>query len=292
MDFNALYTGKGLTLAGALEGVREVAGNVTGQLQGHVAIVTGGGRGFGRAIAMRLAAEGASVTVTARSRMQLDSTANAIVATGGKALAAVGDVTSRQDVARVVSATVKEFGPVTLMINNAGVAGPFGPIGVVDPDEWWASQAIHVRGTLLFTSAVLPEMVKRRAGRIINIASRGGTGVTPCLSAYGVGKATQIRLTQHVAAEGKEHGISAFAIEPGTVYTDLAAGTLASSEAQRWLPGMLTALQEIRERDDPAVGLARCGQICVELASGRFDGLSGSYLTPQDDFVGLLRERT
>jgi NAD(P)-dependent dehydrogenase (short-subunit alcohol dehydrogenase family) len=264
---------------------------VTAQLQGHVAIVTGGGRGFGKAIATRLAAEGAAVAVTARSKAQLDSTVSEIEEAGGRALAVVGDVTSRQDVARVVSATVNQFGPVTLMINNAGIAGPFGPIGVVDPDEWWASQAIHVRGTLLFTSAVLPDMVKRGAGRIINIASRGGTEVTPNLSAYGVGKATQIRLTQHVAAEGKEHGISAFAIEPGTVFTELAAGTVASPEAQRWLPGMLSALQEIKERDDPAAGLARCGQMCVDLASGRFDGLSGCYLTPQDSFADLLANR-
>jgi len=137
----------------------------------------------------------------------------------------------------------------------------------------------------------LPEMVRRRSGRIINIASRGGTEVTPNLSAYGVGKATQIRLTAHIAAEGREHGISAFAIEPGTVFTELAAGTVASPDAQRWLPGMLAALQQIRDRDDPAVGLARCGQICLDLASGRYDALSGMYLTPQDDLAGLLRRR-
>jgi NAD(P)-dependent dehydrogenase (short-subunit alcohol dehydrogenase family) len=107
----------------------------------------------------------------------------------------------------------------------------------------------------------------------------------------GVGKATQIRLTQHVAAEGKENGISAFAIEPGTVFTELAAGTIASPEAQRWLPGMMAALHEIKERDDPAVGLARCGRMCVDLASGRFDGSSGSYLTSQDDFAALLERR-
>jgi len=264
---------------------------MTGSLQGHVAIVTGGGRGFGKAIAVRLAQEGAAVTVTARSQMQLDSASREINAAGGRALAVAGDVTNRQDVARVVSATVRQFGPVTLMVNNAGVAGPFGPIGVVDPDEWWASQAIHVRGPLLFISEVLPDMIKRRAGRIINVASRGGMEVTAHLSAYGVGKATQIRLTQHVALECKEHGVSAFAIEPGTVVTELAEGTMASPDAQRWVPGMLTVLKEIKERDDPAVGLAKCGQMCVDLASGRFDGLSGSYLTPQDDFAALLKGR-
>lgn len=262
------------------------------ELCGQVAIVTGGGRGFGNAIATRLAAEGAAVTVTARSQGELDNTAAAIEAAGGRAIAIAGDVANRDDVARVVAATARHFGPVTLMLNNAGVAGPFGPIGVVDPDEWWASQAVHVRGTLLFISAVLPEMVRRRSGRIINIASRGGMEVTANLSAYCVGKATQIRLTQHVATEGREHGISAFAIEPGTVFTQLAAGTVASPEARHWLPGMLTSLQEIRDREDPAVGLARCAQMCVQLASGRYDALSGSYLTPQDDFAGLLRRPT
>ncbi len=261
------------------------------ELQGHVAIVTGGGRGFGQAIACRIAAEGAAVTVTARTQSQLESTVRLIEQAGGRALAAPGDVTNRQDVARVVSATVSRFGPVTLMVNNAGVAGPFGPIGVVDPDEWWAAQAIHVRGTLLYMSAVLPSMTERGGGRIINIASRGGVEVSPNLSAYGVGKAGQIRLTQHVAAEGKDRGISAFAIEPGTVYTELAQGTLDSPEAQRWLPGMLAVLNEIKEREDPAAGLARCAQMCVDLASGRFDGLSGSYLTPDDDFPALLARR-
>jgi NAD(P)-dependent dehydrogenase (short-subunit alcohol dehydrogenase family) len=261
-------------------------------LQGNVAIVTGGGRGFGQAIAMCLAAEGAAVTVTARTQAQLDATVAAIEAAGGRAQAVAGDVTDRGAVARVAAAAAKKFGPVTLLVNNAGVAGPFGPIGVMDPDEWWASQAIHVRGTFLFMSAVLPDMIRRRSGRIINIASRGGTEVTPMLSAYGVGKATQIRLTQHVAAEGKEHGISAFAIEPGTVFTELAEGTINSPEAQRWLPGMVAALRQIKERDAPAAGLARCGQICVDLASGRYDALSGSYLTPQDDFADLLRRRT
>ncbi|HUI60894.1 MAG TPA: SDR family oxidoreductase, partial [Steroidobacteraceae bacterium] len=188
--------------------------------------------------------------------------------------------------------TVNRFGPVTLLVNNAGLAGPFGPVGVMDPDEWWSSHSVHVRAPLLYMSAVLPEMVKRRTGRIIIVASRGGNEVTPYLSAYGVGKATQIRLAQHVAAECAQYGISAFAIEPGTVFTDMAAGTVASPEAQRWLPGMLAALSQIRDREDPAVGFARCGQMCVDLASGRCDGLSGRYLTPQDDFTELLRRRT
>lgn len=263
---------------------------MAGELNGATAIVTGAGRGFGRAIALRFAAEGAAVTVTARTRSQIDSTAAEIRAAGGRALAIPGDVTRREDVARVVQAALEAFGPVTVLVSNAGLPGPFGPIGVVDPDVWWASQAVHVRGPLLFASATLPHMQRRGGGRIIVIASRGGNEVAPSLSAYCVGKGTQIRFTQHLAAEGKEHGVKAFAIEPGTVITDMAEDTLASPDAQRWLPHMLETLKQIKAREDPEEGFARCTTMCVKLASGRYDALSGRYLTPDDDFDALLRQ--
>jgi NAD(P)-dependent dehydrogenase (short-subunit alcohol dehydrogenase family) len=266
---------------------------VTKILARDVAIVTGAGRGFGKAIARRLAAEGAAVALVSRSPAQLEAVAAQIAAQGGHALALQGDVTDRNDVERVVRLTEERAGPITLLINNAGVAGPFGPIGVVDPDEWWSAQAVHVRGPLLFSSAVLPGMRERRRGRIINIASLGGNQVTPHLSAYGIGKNTEIRLTQHVAAENKEFGVAAFAIEPGTTITELAEGTIASPDAQRWLPGMVESLTRLkREQPDSTAVFARCEQMCVDLASGRYDALSGRYLEPTDDFDALLRAMT
>jgi len=263
---------------------------MAGKLAGQVAIVTGAGRGFGRAIALGFAAEGAAVTVTSRTRAELDQTVAEIESAGGRALAVQGDVTRRDDVARVVDAATARFGAVTLLVSNAGVPGPFGPIGVVDPDEWWSSQGIHVRAPLLFASAVLPGFRARGGGRIIIIASRGGVEVAPSLSAYCVGKATQIRFAQHLAAEGKEHGISAFAIEPGTVITDMAEKTMAATDAQRWLPHMIETLQQIKAQSDPKQGLARCAEMCVRLATGRYDGLSGRFLSPEDDFEALLHE--
>ncbi len=263
---------------------------MSGELNGKIAIVTGAGRGFGRAIALRLAAEGAAVTVTARTRTQIESTAVEIESAGGRALAVAGDVTRRGDVARIVQAATEAFGPATLLVSNAGLPGPFGPIGVVDPDEWWASQAVHVRAPLLFASAVLPGMRRGGGGRIIIVASRGGTEVAPSLSAYCVGKATQIRLTQHLAAEGREHGVVAFAIEPGTVITDMAEHTMASPDAQKWLPHMIESLKQIKAQTDSTQGLARCATMCVKLASGCYDALSGRYLTPDDDFDALLRQ--
>jgi NAD(P)-dependent dehydrogenase (short-subunit alcohol dehydrogenase family) len=263
---------------------------MAGELAGQVALITGGGRGFGKAIAKAFAAAGAAVTVTARTTKQLDSTVAEIKAAGGSAFAVPGDVTNRKDVERVVSAAHRHFGPATLLVNNAGLAGPFGPIGTLDPDEWWASQAVHVRGPFLFISMVLPEMIRRRAGRIINVASLGGTRVEPNLSAYCIGKATEIRLTEQVAAEVKQHGISTFAIEPGTVYTDMAESTISDPSAQRWVPGMIGFLKQIKDQNDPGPGLARCARMCLDLASGRYDALSGRYLTPEDNFDELLRQ--
>ena len=261
---------------------------MAGELNGEIAIVTGGGRGFGKAIALHLAAAGARVTVTSRSPEQLKQTVSEITDGGGEACAVPGDVTCREDVARVVCETEQQFGPVTLLVNNAGVAHPFGPVWEVDPDEWWHTQAVHVRGTLLYMHALLSGMVARRRGRVINIASLGGHRVSACLSAYGVAKNTQIRLTEHAALEAKEHGVAVFAIEPGTVITEMAEQTMASPDAQRWVPDMLEILKELKRTEDPAAGFARCGEMCVALASGRYDALSGRYLEPQDDFDALL----
>jgi 3-oxoacyl-[acyl-carrier protein] reductase len=263
---------------------------MAGELAGETAIVTGGGRGFGKAIAAGLAAAGAAVIVTARSKDQLDATVKEIEAAGGRAFAAAGDVTNREDVARVVEAAEKKFGPTTVLVNNAGVTGPFGPVWVVDSDEWWDAQAVIVRGTLLYMSAVMPGMVARRKGCVINVAALGGVWFAPKLTGYAVAKSSQIRLSEHAAAEAKEHGVSVFSIEPGTVYTDMTEHTITSPDAQRWVPQMVEYLKNLKATTDPAPGLARCAEMCLQLASGRYTALSGRFLLPQDDFEKLLRE--
>ena len=259
-----------------------------GELKGQVAIVTGGGRGFGRAIAQRFAAEGAAVTVTARTTSQLEETVHLIEAQGGRALAVTGDVARRQDVDRVVAETEDLFGKVSVLVNNAGVPDPFGPIGVVDPDRWWAAQEIHIRAPFLYISAVLPSMQDQEAGRIINISAIGGRAVAPYLSAYCIGKAAQIRLTELLAAETRDMGISVFAIDPGFVITALAEQTMASPDAQRWLPDMVKRLQARKQETGAGADLARCQQRCVDLASGRYDALSGRYMVLDDDLDDMV----
>jgi NAD(P)-dependent dehydrogenase (short-subunit alcohol dehydrogenase family) len=264
-----------------------------GTLAGQAAIVTGAGRGFGKAIAKGLASEGASVALVARSRSDLDAVAQEIASTGGKAMATPADVTDRAQVERAVQEAEAALGPPSLLISCAGVGDPYGPVGLVDPDEWWRAQAVHLRGPLLFVSALLPGMRARRLGRIVIISAIAGNRVTPNLSAYGMGKNAQIRLVQHIAAEQKAFGIAAFAIEPGTAITDLAESTIAAPDAQRWLPGMVAALTKMRdEKRDPAPVFARCVEMCAALASGKYDALSGRYLEPWDDFDALLRELT
>jgi NAD(P)-dependent dehydrogenase (short-subunit alcohol dehydrogenase family) len=267
-----------------------VSKSIASVLASEAAIVTGAGRGFGKAIALGLARAGAAVTVTARSNDQLSGTVRDIESIGGSALAVPGDVTNRDDVARVVQSAENRFGPTTILVNNAGVTGPFGPVWTCDPEEWWAAQAVIVRGTLLFMRAVMPGMIEQRKGTAINVAALGGQWFAPRLTAYAVAKSSQIRLSEHAAAEAKEHCVSVFSIEPGTVYTDITEHTINSPDAQRWLPQMVEYLKNVIKAKDPAPGLARCAEMCVQLASGRYAALSGRFLLPSDDFDKMLLE--
>ncbi len=210
-------------------------------------------------------------------REQLDDTVAQIEAQGGRAVAVVADVTDRGAVEAGIAQAELALGPVSILVNNAGLDRPFGPIGVVDPDDWWRSHAIHVRGTLLCMSAVLPGMRARRRGCIVNIASKGGIVVAPNLSSYCVAKATVIRLTEHVDAEARADGVRAFVVQPGTIITDMARNSVNDPQARRWVPFLVDELQSIIDQD-PTEGLAKLGTQIVALASGRYDALAGAYL--------------
>ena len=185
------------------------------RLDGQVAIVTGGGRGIGRAIAEGLARAGAAVTVLARSEDELAETVRLIESSGGWAIAVVADVTDERAVQDAVERTERELGPVDLLVNNAAVATPVGPAWEVDPDAWWRTVEVNLRGPFLGARAVLPSMLRRRAGRIVNIVAVAAFNTAPFMSAYGGSKAALISFTDDLAAETREHGISVFAIRPG-----------------------------------------------------------------------------
>lgn len=259
---------------------------MTNALAGKVAIVTGAGGGFGQAVAARFAGEGAAVAVTARTQSHLDETVVRITSRGGRALAIAGDATNRADVARVVSETQRRFGPVSILVSNAGVPGPFGPIGEIDPDEWWAAQAIHLRAPMLFATAVLPQMKERREGTILLICSPRAKMVTPNLSAYCLGKTSQARFVQLLAAEIKDFGITAVAVDPGSAITPMAQATINSPGAQRWMPEMVANLRRMLAQGSGShqqgglidAQLEKCAQRCVEIAAGQHPDWNGMYI--------------
>jgi NAD(P)-dependent dehydrogenase (short-subunit alcohol dehydrogenase family) len=252
-------------------------------------LVTGAGRGIGRAVAERLAAEGAAVTLLARTQTDIDSVVAGIGARGGAALALACDVTQPRDVARAITGAAQRFGPIRVLVNNAGIPGPFGPIGVVDPQEWWASQHVHQYAPLLTMSAVIPAMQRAGGGRIINIVSSAGTRPVLHMSGYALGKCAAIRLTETVDMEQRSNGIRAFALQPGTIITDMARATLGSDQAQRWIPEGISMLKG-RTPEQSAADLARCCAVVAALAAGQYDALSGRYLDIAWDLDALLRE--
>jgi NAD(P)-dependent dehydrogenase (short-subunit alcohol dehydrogenase family) len=261
-------------------------------LEGQVALVTGAGRGFGRAIAERLAGEGAAVALLSRSLSELDEVEQAIRAAGGIAIGVRCDVTDPASIAHAVAKVDEVLGPVDLLVNNAGVPGPFGPIWQVDPDEWWRAQAIHIRAPMLFMQAVLPAMVARDAGRVVCVSAKAARIVAPYMSAYCTGKIAQNRIVAEAAAELADSKVAVFAIDPGFVFTELARETLEDAAAQRFLGGMMGRLRE--KQADPSAhdDLERCAQRVLDLASGRYDALSGGYFELSDDLDAKLAEAT
>jgi NAD(P)-dependent dehydrogenase (short-subunit alcohol dehydrogenase family) len=228
------------------------------------------------------------VALVSRSRGELDAVAGEITAAGGRALVAPADVTDRSAVAAAVKAAEDALGPIALLVNNAGVPGPFGPIWLADPDRWWSAQAVHIKAPVLFLHEVLPGMTQRKAGRVIIVSALAARMAAPFMSAYCTGKIAQSRLVEEVAVETKDHGVSAFAIDPGFVFTGIAEETMNDPDAQKWLPFMVERLQAASKAPNASGDLDRCAQRCVDLASGRYDGLSGRYMELADDLDAML----
>lgn len=255
------------------------------QLSGHVAAVTGGGRGIGRAIAATLSAAGATTAVLARSASEIDETARRIEQTGGRARPFVLDVTDTVAVQKAFAEIERSLGSVTLLINNAAIPGPIGPFWETDPEQWWRTLDVNLRGAMLCSHAALPGMIARGKGRIINIAS----SALPIayFSSYATSKAALVRFTETLAVEVKPYGVGMFAVGPGTVRTSMAEHSLRSHEGQKWLPWFKRIFDEGLD-----VSIERPSRLVLELASGRADRLSGRFLSIWDDLDSLLRNVT
>jgi NAD(P)-dependent dehydrogenase (short-subunit alcohol dehydrogenase family) len=262
--------------------VRYVTSDLKGRpLEGQVVVVTGAGRGIGRAIVIAVSNAGGRVAALARSQSELNETVALVERAQGSARAFVVDVTD----AGAVQAAMKEIdlslGPVDVLVNNAGQLGRIGPFAESDPVEWWQVLNTNLRGPMLCTRAVLPGMIARRRGRVVNIAS--GAVSLPYLSPYVTSKTALVRFTETVAAETRAHGIRMFAMAPGTTRTAMSEHSLNSAEGRQWIPWFARIFAEKLD-----VPIERPARLVVELASGRADALSGRFLTVFDDLNALL----
>jgi len=191
-------------------------------LKGQVVLVTGGGRGIGRAVALEAARRGARVAVLARTEGEVRETAVAARKHGGEAIALVGDVTVAEDVAAAIHETEGELGPVDVLVANAGIVANV-PVAEMDEATWDAVVDVNLKGVFLACRAVVPGMLERGAGRIVAVSSISATLGTPGLSAYCAAKWGVVGFVKALSEEVKGRGITVTSVLPGSVDTTMLA---------------------------------------------------------------------
>ncbi|OON69603.1 3-ketoacyl-ACP reductase [Hymenobacter sp. CRA2] len=191
-------------------------------ISGKIALVTGAGKGIGRAVALALAQEGVNVGLLARTEEQLREVAREVEALGVRAAIATADVADRASVEAAVASLQQALGPIDILINNAGTAA-FGKFLELEPEAWENILRVNVLGVYYATRAVLPQMIERQSGDIINISSTAGQRGAAVTSAYSASKFAVLGLSESLMQEVRKHNIRVSALTPSTVATPLAA---------------------------------------------------------------------
>ncbi|CAO5255596.1 SDR family NAD(P)-dependent oxidoreductase [Frankia sp. AgKG'84/4] len=258
------------------------------ELAGHVAVVTGAGRGIGRAIALRFAEAGAAVVPVARSGGEIEETASLIRSAGGQAAAHAADVTDLAAVQLVLDFAKATFGTPTLLVNNAGggVPGTNGKFEKMEPEAILQGLNLNLVAAMLATRLALPGMLEAGQGRIINVASGAGMLGMPYLMPYGVSKTAIIRFSEMLALELDGRGVSVFSITPGNVLSKLTDPLWPKREklAQNPPENFSWIFPPGHELEDKGwYPPERAAELCFFLASGKADAVSGRFFSVHYD---------
>jgi len=252
-----------------------------GALSGRVAWVTGGGRGIGRAAALALARVGAHVAVSARTRGEVDEVAAEARKLYGPAESVTCDVSDWSQVVKTVGQIESQLGPIDILINNAGVLGPLARMWESPPHEWARAIEINLIGAYHCARAVLPGMIERRRGSIVNISSGAADFAGPNWTAYAVSKAGLDHLTRNLAVDLGGTGVRVNSLHPGIVETAMVRALRTATpeqlpEYRRRFFEDLTANGEVAAPEAPAIVIAW-------LASDATRDLNGAVLNARDD---------
>jgi len=249
------------------------------KLDRKVALITGAGRGIGRALALGLSHEGADVALVARTKPDLEDTAQRIRESGQRTLAIVADVSEAASVEKAVKAVLKEFGQIDILINNAGRQPPIGVVWKCDIEDWLQTVKVNLLATMVCCKAVLPSMIDQGKGKIINISGGGAPAPRPCFSAYAASKAAVIRFTETLAEELKPYNIQVNAIAPGAINTRMLDEVLAAGEAA----GEVALSQARKQKENGGDSLTKVVDLAVFFATDESGSLTGKLISAQRD---------
>ena len=255
------------------------------KLSNKIAIITGSGRGIGRAIAIAFAKEGAKVSLVARTISELEETSQLIEEYGSTSLVIPTDVTQPSSVASMVQETVSQYGRVDILVNNAGVPGPIGALQNNKIDDWIKTIQVNVIGPYLCCKSVVPLMTNQGGGKIINLAGAGANNAWANLSAYCTSKAGVVRMTEVLALELEDKNIQVNALGPGSIHTRMWEELRNGAEAAN-----ATKIQEIGDRvlRGGGASLENPAELAVFLASDDSGKLSGRLISAvTDDFNNI-----
>lgn len=264
----------------------------TQNLSGCGAIITGANQGLGRVIAEHFVRAGASVLLTARNEQLLrdaQQELRSLAAPDQKVLIQRGDVSSREDCDAVVARANRELPHFMVLVNNAGVYGPKGPLEEVDWDEWIRAVQINLFGTVYMCRAAVPSFKVRKYGKIVNLSGGGATAPLPRISAYAASKAAVVRMTDTLAEELREWNIDVNAIAPGALNTRLLDEVLAAGPER---VGTAFYQRSLKQRDEGGAPLEKGAALTVFLASAESDGITGRLISALwDDWQNLPARR-